>query len=207
MALSQTRESVLKDWSKFTHSSTAAPQKSSEFTMRGQYAGTVLVDYLPLETTAPTVPVQFQVQAASMDLDDWTVVGNAVRSVSTAAAGVSQIAAAGEAIGQTELSVKADPTAVMTPGTAVGLVRLASSLAELGTVARSATGGTHEVHVLDAITNALVENDLIVPAVLFEIPIQLGLYPRLRVVALGDNHASTGPDYLWRARIRGWFLT
>ena len=146
-----------------THAVTDVAVIGAEFDVRTMLLATLYVYHANIETTANATGVKYILQGrplmtGALDNDRWVDLITFQTGITAAAR--AQIVAAGEPQGQTQLEVKADPTAAFLRGIDI-------YCHDAGTVANgewrkcdySSTGGNHYVYVVDPINNALVEDD------------------------------------------------
>jgi hypothetical protein len=198
-------EQTLLTQQRHTHSVTDVAVKGTEYDVKTFLSATFYVFHANIETTANATGVKYILQgrpegSGAGDNDNW--VDLATFQTGTTAAVSAAIVAAGEAAAQTQLSVKADPTASFTPGTSI-YVHDVSDATKGGwhTVDFSATGGTHEVTVIDGIENALVEDDLLLTeAEPFSTLVDLDGIAYVRGLVL--HTAATGSDIEFKMILR-----
>ena len=200
MPLSQVNSLTLKEQTTYIHG-TDIHQVSEELHLRGQYGGVVILRWAGIENIAIVDPyVTVQVQSADRDGNKWGLIGNAERTI-TGTPATFAVDAAGADAGDTEVPVKTDPTGSLTQGDTVAFVD-ASGNVYWHTVTKTTAS---KIYIDDGLQAALVEDDACWSgAVVLEIPIQLGIYPMLRVVVM--HNGATGPNFVWESELRGWYL-
>jgi len=198
-------EQTLLTQQQHTHSVTDVAVVGTEYDVKTFLAATIWAFHGNIETTANATGVRYILQGrpeigGATDNDSW--VDLVTFQTGTVASVTAAIVAAGEAAGQTELSVKADPTASFVPGILI-YVHDVSDPTTGGwyKVDFSATGGTHEVTVIDGLEEALIEDDLLVTeAEVFSGFVDLTGIAYVRGLVL--HTAATGSDIEFKMLIR-----
>lgn len=190
-----------------THSTTDTWIIGTEQDVQTQLGGTIYVYHANIETTANATGVKYILQGRPVHdgaavHERWTDL--VVFQTGTTAAVRAQIVAAGEAAAQTELEVKADPTAAFLSGLDVYMHEaIAVANGEWGKCdySKSIGGPLHYVYVVDGLTGAMVEDDEIwTQAETFATEVDLAGIAYVRAVV---NHlAATGSDIVFEVIFR-----
>ena len=188
-----------------THATTDTAIIGTEQAVTSQLGGTLYVYHANIEVTANATGVKYILQGrpshgGATDTERWTDL--VTFQTGTTAAVRAQIVAAGEAIGQTQLEVKADPTTAFLSGSDL-YMHDAGAVAggEWGKCDYSATGGNHYVYVVDGLTGAMVEDDEIwTQAEVFAAQVDLAGIAYVR--GLVNHSAATGSDIVFEALLR-----